>query len=209
MSYHHLPTESKGKTWIFFVQAIVFGVLATFALILGPLSLFEIIKDVRGQPATDAGVALTIMRVPFLLVFALAVFNIAARRRPLLRICREGLEINMIGSSSLDGTPLIPVIVRVAWLILSFQSFKAHTLRAPWQSLHHAEVLGPPMAQTLTIIGAMFRVVDQQCTEATPAADHLTFPEASFRVPLGQIADAINEYRGDAESRAHLSSWCE
>lgn len=201
------PIQFTGKTWIFVVQAVVFGVLGIFSLILGPLFLFEIMKDARGQPAVDAGVALTVTSVPLLCVFALAVFNTVARRRPVLRVCREGLAVNMIGSSSLDAIPLIPWVIRVTWLIVSLQGFKQQTLLAPWQTVHMADVAGPPMARTLTIIASWNRASDGQFPLPVPVANEIAFPEVAFRSPLEQIAHAINGYCQDLESRNDLPSW--
>ena len=124
MSYHPPPTQFSGKIWIYVAQAVVVGGLTAFCLLLGPLFLFELIRSADGRPTRPAGIALCILSVPFLLVFLLAAFNIAARRRPLLRLYREGIEMNMIGASSLDGSPIpIPKLVRVAWLIVSLQGF--------------------------------------------------------------------------------------
>jgi hypothetical protein len=207
MSHHGPPTQFTGKTWVFVVQALVVGGLATFSLTLGPLFLFQILKDANGQPATDAGVALTIMSVPLLLLVALAVFNIAARRRPLLRVCREGLAINMIGSSSVGGIPLVPGVIRVAWLILSFQGFKQQVLFVPWQSLGDIGISGPPLAQTLTIVGSMFRADDGQIRQTTLVANQISFRDAAFKSPLEQILGSINAYWQNAESRNALPSW--
>jgi hypothetical protein len=52
-------------------------------------------KPVDGKPGTQAGIALTIMAIPLLLFTALAVFNILARRRPVVRIWRDAIEINI------------------------------------------------------------------------------------------------------------------
>src|SRR5947199_5229803 len=98
-----MPTEFMARTWLFIVQALIFGGLASFSLVFGPLFLFGFMKKANGVSATDAGIALTALSVPFLLVFALAVYNLSARRRPLLRLCREGIEFVEIGASSLDG----------------------------------------------------------------------------------------------------------
>ncbi len=205
MSYHTPATEFTGKTWIFVVQACVFGGLASFSLILRPLFLFEVMKDARGQPAPDAGVALTITSVPLALVFALAVFNIVARRRPLLRVCREGLAINMIGSSSLDGIPLVPTLVRVAWLIVSFQGFREQVLFAPWISLHSVKISGLPMVRKLTIAGEMYR--SPRIELAEPFANQVVFDESAFAVPLEQVVATINEFGQQAGLRDGLRSW--
>lgn len=205
MSHNRPPTQFTGKTWIFIAQALVVGGLGIFSLILGPLFLFGVMKDARGQPAPDAGVALTIMSVPFLLSFALAVFNVVTRRRPIIRVCREGLVINMIGSSSLDGIPLIPTMIRAAWLIVSLQGFKQQILVAPWESLQNAAVSGPPMARTLTIVGPMFRAMNPRDTAAQ--ANQITFRDVAFVLPLHQIAGTIQAYWRDPESRQNLPGW--
>ncbi len=203
---HHIPTtEFLAKTWIFVVGAIVLGGLAAFSLILGPLFLFEVAKNARGQPAPDAGLALTIMSVPLALMFALAVFNIAARRRPLLRVCREGLAINLIGTSSLDGVPLVPTLVRVAWLIVTLQGFRQQILFAPWASFRGASISGLPMVRKLTIAGDMYR--SSRIEPAEPFANQVVLDESAFVVPLEQIAGTINEYRQQAELRDSLGSW--
>lgn len=207
MPYHTLPTQFSGKTWIFIVQALVFGGLGVFSLVMGPLFLFGIMTRADGRPGTDAGIALTILSIPFLLVFALALFNVVARRRPILRVCREGLELNMIGSSSLDGIPLIPGLIRVAWLIISFKGFKQQIVRAPWKSLRHVEVSGPPMAHTLTIVASILQPPIAQRNSWPPIANQIAFREVAFDAPLDQIADTINAYSQNIESHNHLPSW--
>ncbi|MFO1002829.1 MAG: hypothetical protein U0936_21065 [Planctomycetaceae bacterium] len=206
MSCYAPQTQFSGKTWIFLVQALVFGGFALVSLTLGPLFLFEIMKDARGQPARDAGVALTVMSIPLLLVFALAVFNIVARRRPLISLYREGLAINMIGSSSLDGIPLIPGMLRVAWLILSLEGFRQQMLFAPWQSLKLTHVYGLPMMRQLTIAGSIFRSTDGDVANSAALAQQVTIPEVAFDESLDQIAATINAYCQNSELRNQLSS---
>ena len=81
------------KSWYLYVGALVFTVLALFCAILGPLFLFDIMKRADGKPGTEAGVAMSIMAVPMLLVALLGWFNVYARCKPLVRLCEEGMEI--------------------------------------------------------------------------------------------------------------------
>lgn len=81
----------------------------------------------------------------------LAWFNVHACRKPLLRICEEGIEVNIIGASSLDGVLLIPSLIRVAWLVLSLQGFKKQIGWIPWELFHNVEVAGLPMMRSLVI----------------------------------------------------------
>jgi hypothetical protein len=201
------PSQFRGKTWIFGVQAGIFGALGGVGLVFGPLFLSGLMKKADGQPGTDAGIALLIMSVPFLLVCSLAVFNIKARRRPVLELCREGLQINMIGSSSLDGVPLVPGMIRVVWLILSLQGFKQQIVVAPWDCFQQLQISGLPMARTLTVASALFPFTPESDSPPKPFAFDITFPEVAFDVPLEQIAASIQAYHQSPQLRHFLPSW--
>jgi hypothetical protein len=114
-------TNFYSRMWFRYVGAAVCTLLAMFCLVFGPLFLLDILRPANGNPGKDAGVAMSIMLLPMSLVMALSWFNVAVRRKPLLRICREGIEVNVIGSSSLDGVPLVPPLIRIAWLVISLR----------------------------------------------------------------------------------------
>src|SRR5437764_9489713 len=101
-------TDFFAKMWFRYVAGIFVTWLTLLCIFLGPLFLFGVLKDANGNHAIDAGIAMSIIAIPLFLTSALLWFNILARRKPLLRICSEGVEVNVIGSSSLDGVPLIP-----------------------------------------------------------------------------------------------------
>jgi hypothetical protein len=209
MPRHAMPTEFMAKTWIFVVQSLIFGGLASFSLIFGPLFLVGFMKKANGASATDAGIALTAMSVPLLLVFALAVYNLSARRRPLLRLCREGIEFVEIGSSSLDGIPLIPGWVRIAWLVLSMQGFRKRVVRVPWRDFHDAWVSGPPMARRLTIDTSLSLAITGELPLGTFVTDRIVVSEAVFSTPLDQIDAAIKSIANSSIDLEHLASWSE
>ncbi len=117
-------TVFMAKSWYHFVVAIIFTILFLFCAVLGPLFLLDIVPRADGKPGTEGGVAMSIIAVPMGLIALLGWFNVVSRRRPLLRICREGIEVNVIGASSLDGIPLVPTWIRAAWLIVSMQGFR-------------------------------------------------------------------------------------
>ncbi len=205
MSTEMPTTEFRGKTWFYVVLAVVFGGLAVFGLVLGPLFLFEIAKDARGQPAPDAGLALTIMSVPLTLAFALFVFNAISHRRPILRVCREGLVIRLIGTSALDHVPLVPAILRLLWAIASFQGFRQRIVFVPWDSLRSLEITGLPMNRKLLIGQETGR--SQEFHETKIHLFEMTLSEAAFAVSLDVIAGTIAAYFRDEQSRQDLPSW--
>lgn len=201
-----MQTVFCAKSWFHYVAASIFTMLALFCAIFGPLFLFDIIKRADGKPGTEAGVALSIMAVPLCLVALLGWFNVLARRRPLLRICREGIEINVIGSSSLDGVPLIPTWIRVAWLVLSMQGFKRQIGWVRWEMLRGVQVKGMPTMRTLMIDGTIaYPTVDGDQVSAQ-IGNHIAFRDAEFRDPLERIALAIQAFYDQPDARRVLPS---
>jgi hypothetical protein len=200
------PTQFEAKIWIYLVQALVFGGLAAFSLGFGPLFLFGIMKKADGTPATEAGVALCVMSVPLLLIFALAVFNVRARRRPPLRLYREGLEIVLIGNSSLAGIPLIPGLIRVAWHIISTEGFRQKVACIPWECFQQASVSGPPMARQLVIVSSPLLLDEKDIPAGSFLVEQVVLQEVAFKTPLDQIAHAIN-LTASSGPLTHLPSW--
>ena len=197
------------KTRIFGVQAVLFGCLGAFSLLSGPTYLLGLMKKANGGPATDAGIGLTLMSLPFLLVFALALYNLRSLRRPLLRLCREGIEVVLIGTSSLDHIPLIPVMIRVAWLILATQGFRQKIVCVPWRSFHDAWVSGAPMSRQLTIVATRSIPTADGLPHGAQVADQIVMKDAMFSTPLEQIAAAIKANAVAPDSLGRLPSWHE
>jgi hypothetical protein len=188
-----IPTQFMGKTWMFAAGGIIFGALGLFSLPMGLLSLFGELRRVNGAPATDAGIALTLASVPLLLFFALAVFNFWARRRPLLTLSPEGIEIVRIGWIAPEWARVIPARIRLAWSVISMQGFRRTVLCVPWWHSPHAQVSGPPMQRLLTIDAWIPAApVDSEAPEFVPY--RIVLPQADFVRSLGLIAAAINAY---------------
>ena len=194
------------RSWYIYVTSIVFTTLALFCVIFGPLFLFDIVKRADGKPGTDGGVALSIMAIPMVLVALLGWFNVYARFKPLLRICNEGLEINVIGASSLDGALLIPPLVRVAWLILSLQGFKKQIGWIPWTTFRNVEVAGLPMMRSLVINATIAYPTFRGEVLTAQIADSVAFRDAEFQDSLDSITTAIQTIYHDPEARDALPS---
>ena len=145
------PFRFWGKTWIIVAGAIVCGGFALFCLALGPLFLFGVIKPANGGPAKDAGIALCVMSVPALLICALAVSKLRVRRRPLLQLFREGIELVEPERAPLEGVPLVPWFVWLALSIVSGSGFRHRTLWVSWEYVQGAVCSGRPMDRFLTI----------------------------------------------------------
>ncbi len=151
---------------------------------------------------------MSIMAVPMFLVALLGWFNVYARLKPLLRICEEGLEINIIGASSLDGVPLIPNLIRVAWSIVSLQGFKKQIGWIPWEMFRDVQVSGSPMMRSLVIIGTVayptFRGDDLNAKIGDSIS--VAFRDADFQDSLDAIASTIRAFYDNPKARNALPS---
>lgn len=199
-------TTFYAKSWYIVAAAILFSVLTLFCVVLGPLFLFGILKNAAGRPVPVAGIAMSIIAVPFGLIAVLGWFNVYARRRPLLRICVEGLEINVIGASRLDGVPLIPNMVRVAWLVLSLEGFRKQVGWIPWKMLRGVEVSGVPMIRSLEIDATIIYPTSRGEEISARIGNHIAFADVEFQDRLETIAAAIETFAEDPTARSELPS---
>ncbi len=162
-----------------------------------------------GRPARDAGAALTGITVAFLVpATAMAWSQIRAKKAPLVRICREGIEVRLIGRTTLDGVPGVPGLVRVVWAFLSRQGFRTCILRAPWDGFHGARVEGLPAMRVLIIDAAFTQAPGSAPCVGGTAVNQVVFNQVAFVKPLQDIVDAIRFYH-EAARRPDLPGWPE
>jgi hypothetical protein len=201
-------TRFYGKTWIYRAQAIIFGSFTIFGSIMGPLFLSGT-EGADGKPRPEAGIGLTAVTLVIMLpAFVVAVFNLRARRLPLIRLCREGLVARLIGQTAIDRVPLVPELVRLLWGFLSMQSLRHRSLCVGWPDLINMDITGLPALYVLSIRG-VFREHDQMGHPSDPSVTITVFQQADFRVALQAIADAISFYKWNEPMRGKLPSWSE
>lgn len=187
MAYN--PNDFYGKTWIYFPSAILCAVIGGCCLIAGPLFLLEIIKGSDGRALHDAGIAMTAAAAPLLLLAALFAIKIAVRRHPIVRIDRDGLEINMIAVSSFG-----PGMRRPSWRITTRQISTPVFVWVPWSSISSIEVTGLPMAHFLMILGPVYGSVIAERDQEPPIADRIEIAEAEFNCSINEVAETIKDH---------------
>lgn len=186
-----------GKTWVLTVQLLVFGGFAAFGLAFGLLFLAGIMKDAYDEPRPEAGIALTLTGLVLAPIAAVAGYGLLARRLPIIRLCREGLEMRLIGRTSMDGVPLLGSLLKWAWAAISLQGFKTQCVRVEWMFVQGAEIVGLPMMRTLRILWITL-----------PAGvTGVEFSEAELQPRLEQVDEAVAQLRRHPELRAALPSW--
>jgi hypothetical protein len=189
------------KTWIYWVQLVLFGGMGLFAVTLGTLFWTGAMTDASGEHRPQAGPPMLIVGCGMLAVAALAAFNIVGRIPPLIRCYREGIECNLVGASSLDGVPLVPGLVRVAWAVLSLQGFRSQRVRIPWSQFEGAAVSGFPMAYVLTVSGVATNLKTGSVTHG------VTFAQVALTDHPQRVADILNYLAAEPAWRAQLAGW--
>jgi len=200
---NHSVGAIRGKTWIFWAQVIVIGGLCGVALVAGPLFMTGVIKPANKQSGLGPGIAMTIVGAALAPFVALAVFNLVARSHPILQCFKEGLEIRVIGQSSLASSLPVPRLVRAAWPIVTGQGFRTKVYRILWRDIDGAIVRGAPMAQELLIVYRTAGSADSQSKERRT----FRFRDAAFAQPISTVESIIASYVSDATKRAQLPVW--
>jgi hypothetical protein len=95
--------------------------------------------------------------------------------------------------------PLVPNLVRVAWLVLSTQGFRSTVQRIAWDDLADVYVTGLPMCRRLVMV--------HQPPEGEIEAGVLVIAQASVQEALEQVAAAILIQRDPTTRSAILPSW--
>jgi len=165
------------------------------------------------------GILLTAFGVFLVPLTAHSIFHIVMRRRPIVRLCREGIEINKIGAAFLDGDrlvagglvpgELVPGAIRVVWPVFSGQGLKREILRAPWEHFRYVQALGLPETKELAIGAMFFRRGRESPDPAGAILDRITFKPADFNALLDQVAVAIEKHSRNMSLRDALPSWNE
>jgi hypothetical protein len=191
----------RGKTWIYWVQMIVFGAFGIFGAIFGALFWSGAMTDANGEARPQAGPPLIITGICALAFATLALSNIVARIRPTVRCFRQGIECNIVGATSLDRVPLVPKVFRLAWAILSLQGFRSNQLRVAWSDFLGAQVTGIPMAYVLVLNGAALN------GKGKYIAGPIRFPQVSLKAHPNEVANVLNGFARDEQMRNRLQNW--
>jgi hypothetical protein len=191
------------KTWIQLAQVIALGPIGLICVPLGIASWTGALLDAQNRPATDAGPPMVIIGTVLLLVAAMALIRVIAGLKPLIRVYREGIVVNLTGATALDGIPLLGRIGRlliVLWSILSLQGFKSVTLQLPWGSIDNITCQGPSFGRLLVIQMAPMKI-------AGINRSLLAFHQAFFTDNTDEAAGILAAYLAQIEERMRLPSW--
>jgi hypothetical protein len=201
-----MQTEFFGKTWIYQVGAFLSALLVGLCILMAILFVAGVVQPKGVVPPNVAASRLLLISIPIAFVTLLCWSNLRARRRPLLRICREGLEVNIVGRGNLERVHTLPTSFKLAWLVMSMQGFRSQIGWVPWESYRASVVSGMPTWRTLTIHGTVAYPTFQGDEIKAAVGDHVTLHGSECRDSLKEIANTIETISADSSLWAGLPS---
>jgi hypothetical protein len=126
-----IQTDFYGKTWIYQVGAFLSALLVVLCILIAILFVGGVLEPKGEIPPTVAASRLLLITLPMSLVTLLCWSNARARRQPLLRLCQEGLELNIVGRGSLDHVHGLPTSIKLAWLFYQCKDSESRLCGSP------------------------------------------------------------------------------
>jgi hypothetical protein len=191
----------RGKTWIYTANLLIFGFLGSFCIIMGVLFGTKTLTDANGDPRPQAAIPLLILGPVMLLVAGLALYQLIARRIPIISCFREGVVCNMIAPPLFPGLQYFPAGIRLVVMLFSGQGFRRFEYCAPWEAFGGAEIRGTAMSYQILLLGA-FRNM-----KTNHVFGQITLRQVEFKDSPDDIAATINSLVANRAARDKLTSW--
>ena len=132
--------EYYGRRWISRAGVVGFGLLSLLYFTSAALCFSAVIKPQNGQDGHATGAILLGAGGLTSYGFASSVARLRRLRQPIIRLSTSGVNIQLLGRSSLDYVPWVPWLLRVIWWIVSLEMFRVEMIHIPWASLRFAEI---------------------------------------------------------------------
>jgi hypothetical protein len=173
------------KTWIFVVYAGFFGMIGSVLTIIGLTMLCGFVMAADGRSTNGLAISILILGVVMIAFSALAILNIHVRRNPVLQVNSDGLELEVIGRSSLKEIPRIQSLWRAS---------RQQRLWAPLASVRAVEITGHSMERTLTIRADFFDSSSSWREQQPPLTGEIAFSDGELDGSLEEIAETIKSF---------------
>ncbi len=196
-----IPDRFPGKTWIFRAQiafALFFGVMW---LVIGVVFSSGKMKNAQGQPVSaNIGYGMLGAGVACFVYTALDMVNLRARKEPVVRIYREGVELDRYSCDFIDEREQGLTSLHLISAVLSGRA-GARYFRVRWPEIE-AVGIGGGLGKRGLVVEGTFTPGDP----GAPTAHRLVLPESRFRGRLEPVVEAINHHANQTEA---LPSWGE
>jgi hypothetical protein len=174
----------RPRRWHLLASSLTLGIIGTMALVGGLVAL-------RRLPAAQGGFWIAGLGALFLYLAAIVGYQWRARRWPVVRPCREGVLVRLVGISATDR----PADWRA---LFGGGAFRVQTYRIPWDGFLETRVIVRALSPTLLVVGVPEG-------SAQPAAFH--FVDAEFSAPPALAAAELARLSIAPGDRGDLPGW--
>jgi hypothetical protein len=196
------PTVSfRAKTWIYTAAFLITGFLGLFGLVMGALFGTRTLTDANGDPRPLAAIPLLSVGLFLSAAAAMNLYQIIARRIPIISCYRDAVVCNIVGGSTIPGFRYLPRIVRMVLAIVTGHGFRRIEYWISWERLSGVRVRGMPMNYEIILLGP-FQTVKTNETQGS-----LSLRQVEFRDSPQQIANTLNSLLENPTARNQLASW--
>jgi hypothetical protein len=167
---------------------------------IGPFASIGCYEGLSGK-AGDASITITIIGLILAILVIAWVFQIFARRQPLLQFYREGIMIRLIGTRMPEyfvGIGMIIAVFIIYWQFITLKLFQIRTIHWRWENLEPML----PKKGTLWIAGESGK--DVPLGYATYSSTYETDPFVKY---LDDVIEAVQFYYHNPDQRETLPSW--
>jgi hypothetical protein len=212
---NNYPTQFYGRTRMDLAGVLIFAPLALSMCIIGVLCCFDIMKPIANDPGFIVGTSLIIVGLILMHIVIDWAFHVFAKQRPIIRICREGIVLRIIGTlfpsnlivtlSIILGYGIILIPLIVLWRYITLQSFRIRTFRWQWENIG----IDSTKAALVIIDWHEKKRYDNIGQEEYVDINwkKIIFESHAFKTPIGEVIEAIQFFLHNSDVRETLPSW--
>lgn len=202
-----LRTVFYGKRWLLALGGSIAAFVFISMAIMGPLVLLGQLKDDFGKPLPPvAGVILSSIAIFLGFLTWVLWKNFLVRGRPLIRVCREGVEVRIIAASALNDDWTMPSKPVLLWRIITGSGYGNRIGWISWDHLRSVTIVGNS-EKKLVLEGPVAVETAVKGDELTARIGaNLAFKDSQLKNRLQTIADSILTYKNSTDSRQSLPS---
>ena len=202
-----LRTVFYGKRWLLALGGSIAAFVFISMAMMGPLVLLGQLKDDFGKPLPPvAGVILSSIAIFLGFLTWVLWKNFLVRGRPLIRVCREGVEVRIIAASALNDDWTMPSKPVLLWRIITGSGYGNRIGWISWDHLRSVTIVGKSEMK-LVLEG---HVTVQNAVEGDKVTarteGNIAFKDSQLKNRLQTIANNILAYKDSTDRRQSLPS---
>ncbi len=184
-----VPGVFRARIWYRWLITSVIGGIAALSLGIGLFLTLWVKQD---------AVITTMIGLGLLVLTALSVVPIVARRGPVLRVCRKGLIIRRFGRSEVVDLPSAPGYWRLVLALISGGTCRFPMLRIPWSEMSGVSIMTHQWESILLV---------QWRPGGRDKLYWVMLRQSEIAALVEQVAADLRAWADNADARVTLPTW--